>query len=90
MELADANETLSTYARRLHREPIVVTRRGKPVLALMPLNDTDRERLMVSTNPLFIRIMDRSRARCKPGSGLSTEELRRRLALRRKANRKID
>lgn len=29
------------------------------------------------------------RARCKPGAGISTEELRRRLALRGRAKRKV-
>jgi prevent-host-death family protein len=89
VDMAEATEALSTYARKVRREPLVVTRRGKPVLALMPLSDADRESLAVSTNPKFIAIMERSRARCKPGQGISTEEMRRRLALRRKAERKI-
>jgi prevent-host-death family protein len=89
VDVEEANETLSMYARKVRREPLVVTRRGKPVLALMPLNDVDRESLAVSTNPKFIALMERSRARCKPGSGISTEEMRRRLAARRKGARKI-
>ena len=49
VEVAEATEALSAYARRVRREPRVVTRRGKPVLALVPLTDTDRENLAVST-----------------------------------------
>jgi antitoxin (DNA-binding transcriptional repressor) of toxin-antitoxin stability system len=63
VELADATETLSAYARKVRREPLVVTRRGKPVLALIPLSCVDRESLKVSTSPTFIAIMERSRAR---------------------------
>ncbi len=87
--MTDATETLSAYARKLGREPLVVTRRGRPVVALMPLGEVDRESLAVSTNPKFMAILERSRARRKPGQGISTEEMRRRLAQRRKAERKI-
>jgi antitoxin (DNA-binding transcriptional repressor) of toxin-antitoxin stability system len=62
VDLADATETLSAYARKVRREPLVVTRSGKPVLALMPLSGVDRESLKVSTSPTVIAIMERSRA----------------------------
>jgi len=85
VEMADATASLSAYARKARKEPVVVTLRGKPVAALMPLKGKDWEDFAVSTNPKFIALIERSRARCKPGSGISEEDMRRRLRLRRKA-----
>jgi DNA-binding transcriptional regulator YiaG len=44
----------------------------------------DRESIAVATNPKFLAIIERSRALHKPGMGISTEEMRRRLALKRR------
>jgi hypothetical protein len=44
------------------------------------------ERLALAVHPTFRRILAESRQRCKPGQGISTAELRRRLKRRRAAN----
>jgi prevent-host-death family protein len=85
VEMTDAAASLSTYARKAQKEPVVLTRRGKPVVALMPLDEDAWEDLLVSSHSAFRRVIRRSRARCKPGQGISTEEMRRRLAVRRKS-----
>ena len=41
IDVADATDTLSQYAKGL-KEALVVTRRGKPLLALTPINKDDR------------------------------------------------
>jgi len=41
------------------------------------------ESLALATNPDFLALIERSRARCPAGSGISTEEMRRRLAAKR-------
>ena len=63
------------------------TKRGKPVIALVPLTKYDDwESVSLSTNPRFLAIIERSAAAHKPGTGISTEEMRRRLRLgKRKA-----
>ena len=38
VEMTDAAASLSTYARKAQKEPVVLTRRGKPIVALMPLS----------------------------------------------------
>ena len=89
IEMADAVDSLSDYARKARREPYVVTVKGKPVVALMPVPaNTDMENLAVTTHPKFQAIMARSQARYEAEGGLSTEEMRKRLAARRKAERK--
>jgi antitoxin (DNA-binding transcriptional repressor) of toxin-antitoxin stability system len=84
IDVADATDTLSHYARKGLKETLVVTRRGKPLAALTPIRKGDWESIAVATNPKFLAIIERSRASHKPGTGISTEEMRRRLALKRR------
>ncbi len=90
VEMAEATASLSDYARKARKETLIVTRRGKPVAALMPVDArTDLENLVVTTHPTFRAIMERSEARYKAEGGLSTKQVRARLAARRKAGRKV-
>jgi hypothetical protein len=85
IDVADATATLSHYARKGGlKEALVVTRRGKPLMALTPIKKGDWESIALATNPKFVAIIERSRASHKPGTGISTEEMRRRLALKRR------
>jgi hypothetical protein len=83
IDVADATDTLSDYARKGLKEALVVTRRGKPLLALTPIRKGDWESIAVATSPKFLAIIDRSRKSHK--RGLSTEDMRRRLGLERRA-----
>jgi hypothetical protein len=83
IDVGDATDTLSDYARKGLKEALVVTRRGKPLLALTPIRRGDWESIAVATNPKFLAIIERSRRSRRPG--LSTREMRRRLALGRGA-----
>ena len=57
-----------------------MTRRGKPVAALMPVDvHTDLENLVVTTHPKFRAIIEQSDARYRAEGGLSTAEVRARL-----------
>lgn len=90
VEMAEATASLSDYARKVRKETLIVTRRGKPVAALMPVDArTDLENLVVTTHPTFRAIMERSEARYNAEGGLSTKQVRARLAAQRKAGRKI-
>ena len=87
--MADATASLSEYAREAQKQALVVTQKGKPVLALMPLPpNTDLENLVVTTHPTFQAIMQRSEMRYRSEGGLSTEQVRRQLVRRRAARRK--
>jgi prevent-host-death family protein len=89
VEMADAVGPLSDYARKARREPCVVTVNGKPVVALMPVSlNTDLENIAVTMHPRFQAIMARSQARYEAEGGLSTDQVRQRLAARHKAPRK--
>jgi prevent-host-death family protein len=89
VEMADATASLSDYAREARKEALVVTEKGRPVFALMPLPpDTDLENLLVTTHSMFQAIMRRSERRYRSEGGLSTDQVRQRLVARRAARRR--
>ena len=85
LELDKATAPLAQYARRLKKEPVILTSHGKPIAALITMRNIDWETASLSTNPRFLAIIERSRARQKAEGGLSSDEMRRRLGLRPKS-----
>jgi prevent-host-death family protein len=83
IELADATQPLADYARNVSTDPVLLTVNGKPVAALVAINDADIETVSLGMNPQFLAIIERSRARQNAEGGLSGEEVRRRLGLKR-------
>jgi prevent-host-death family protein len=75
-----ANSPLSEYVKEAKKEDLIVTRKGKPVAALVSITRADLESLKVSSNPRFQAIIERSRKREQAEGGISEEEIRRRLA----------
>lgn len=86
IDVADANTPLAEYARKRLREAVIVTRRGRPVLAVTPIKG-DWESVAIANNPEFLAIIRRSRASLAAGKGVSLDELRRRLGLERRKGR---
>ena len=76
--IADTRESLASYAAEI-TEPVVVIRDGKPVAALVALEDTDLEAVSLTTNPDFWNLIQRSRERHEAEGGLSRKELEARL-----------
>jgi prevent-host-death family protein len=82
VKISDLMGSLSDYAREGLREPIVVTRKGKPVMAVMPLTKyADWESVSLALNPRFMEIIERSRASARVHGCISLEEVRRRHGL---------
>ena len=79
VELGKATASLAEYARRARREPVVLTVGGKPVAVLVVIKNADLETAALSTDPKFVALIERSRARLKAEGGLSSDEMRRRL-----------
>jgi prevent-host-death family protein len=82
VEISKATTSLGEYTRRLRKKPVVVTRKGKPVAALVPICDADAETISLSTNPQFIALIERSRQRMEAEGGIPIEEVRRRFGLK--------
>jgi PHD/YefM family antitoxin component YafN of YafNO toxin-antitoxin module len=81
IELAEATASLADYADKLGTEPVILTHDGKPVAALISLENVDLETVSLSTNPQFIEIIEKARAQYKREGGISAQEVRRRLDL---------
>ena len=81
LEMDQATAPLAEYARDVHKEPVILTVGGKPVAALVPIENADLETVTLSTHPQFLALIERSRTRQKAEGGISAEEMRRRLGL---------
>jgi prevent-host-death family protein len=80
IDVTKAKATLGEYADSAVKDPLVLTRHGKPIAALIALTgNVDLESLSLSTNPDFIAILQRSRESLRRQGGLSSEEMRRRV-----------
>lgn len=79
VEMKKANQTLSDYAKNLKKEPVIFTKSGKPVAALVSLQNADMETVSLASNPKFLAIIERSSARRKANGGITADEMRRRL-----------
>jgi antitoxin (DNA-binding transcriptional repressor) of toxin-antitoxin stability system len=78
VEKVDATATLAAYVDEMKNGPVIVTDQGKPVAALVSNANTDLETAALSTNPKFMELIERSRARVRDEGGISSEEMRRR------------
>jgi prevent-host-death family protein len=81
VEMAKATAPLAEYARDVDKEPVILTVDGKPVAALVPIENADLETVTLSSHPQFLALIERSRARQKTEGGISPGEVRRRLEL---------
>ena len=83
VELSKATASLKAYARDVSKEPMIVTIEGKPVAALVAIQNADLETVTLSTHPQFLALIERARARQKSQGGIPSKEVRRRLRLKR-------
>ncbi len=83
--MTKATQPLLEHAKK---DTLVLTRRGKPVAALVPVDSDQWEDWVVSTHPDFIEIIKRSEARYKSEGGISMDEIRRKYGVKRKPARR--
>jgi len=79
VDLAKASKSLSAYAHDLGEEPVILTVDDEPVAALVSLKNVDRESLVLSTSPAFLRLMQAAREELARGDSVSPEEIKREL-----------
>ena len=80
--IKQATAPLAEYVRTVGEEPVIVSVKGKPVAALVSLENADWETVRLSSHPEFLALMQRSRTRQQKEGGISSNELRRRLGIR--------
>jgi antitoxin (DNA-binding transcriptional repressor) of toxin-antitoxin stability system len=64
-----------------NQEPLVVTKNGQTVAAIVPTNEDDVESLLLSINPMFQAILDRSQRRLESDGAISSADVRKRLGI---------
>lgn len=74
----DATRTLAEYASEIQDDAVVVTDKGRPVAAVVPIENADVETVSLSTNRRFLDLIERSRSRVRDEGGVSSDEMRRR------------
>ncbi len=79
MEMPSSNRQLRKMVHEAQGEPILLVSDGRPLAALVGVEDMDVESLSLGTNPKFLRILRRSFSELKRGKKLSLVEMRRRV-----------
>jgi prevent-host-death family protein len=78
IDTSDANAMLAEYAAGIGSGPVIVTSEGRPVAALVPIENTDFETASLGTNQEFLELIARSRSSLQTEGGVSSDEMRRR------------
>lgn len=83
LEIVQATAPVAAYLEEIenNQQPVIFTVAGRPVAALVPIENTDLETAALSSYPQFLALIERSRARHKAEGGISSDEMRRRLGL---------
>jgi hypothetical protein len=76
IEIDDTTGTLADYAKGARTETLIVTRGGKPVVAVVPVVDLDWEGLAAGSLPDFIALVVRSRGPYRKHTPLSRNRSR--------------
>ena len=72
---------LAPHVKPGSSEPLLLTDHGRVVATIVPANEEDAESMLLSINPRFGAILERSRTRLESEGGLSSEEVRKRLGI---------
>ena len=72
---------LAAHVQPGSEELVILTDQGRAVAAVVPATDDDVESLVLSINPAFQAILEKSEHRLRAEGGLSSQEVRKRLGL---------
>jgi prevent-host-death family protein len=73
--VAEVKARFSAYVKASEEGPVVVTRNGKPVAVLLPVeNDDELERLMLAYSPRFRAVLEVARRQLREGQGVEHEQ----------------
>lgn len=81
LETNKATESLGEYARKIGKEPVILTEGGRPVAALVSIRNADNETVNLSVNPRFNALIERSRTHMKSKGSVTGDDMRKRLGV---------
>jgi antitoxin (DNA-binding transcriptional repressor) of toxin-antitoxin stability system len=76
IKLSTASRTLAEYAADLSDDIVLLIDRNEPVAAIVPLKGVDRESIVLSGHPEFLKIIRRSRADFRRGRTIPLAEMK--------------
>ena len=72
---------LAAYVKPGCSEPLLLTDHGRVVATVVPADEDDAQSMLLSIDPKFGAILERSRLRLESEGGLSSTEVRKRLGI---------
>jgi hypothetical protein len=81
LDIAKASTLLAKYIADPDQEPVILTRKGKPLAIVLPARGGDVETISLSLSPVFHEIMRRSLESYYREGGIPIEEVRREFGL---------
>ena len=74
--LADVKARFSAYIRKIQKEPVIVTKNGRPVAIMMGISDKDDlGRIMLAISPKFQAFLDEAERRIQETGGMSHDDV---------------
>jgi prevent-host-death family protein len=74
--VADVKARFSSFLRESKEGPVIVTRNGKPVGVLLPMEDEEEiERLLLAYSPQLSKILASARYQIQTSGGISHKDL---------------
>lgn len=79
--VAEVKAQFSAYLKQCEEGPVIVTRNGRPVAALLAVRDEEElERLILANSARLRSVLEKGRAQIRAGEGLTHEEFWREVA----------
>jgi antitoxin (DNA-binding transcriptional repressor) of toxin-antitoxin stability system len=88
--ISKAVRPLADYAAELGDDVVVVTQGNKPVAAVVSLKNVDRESLVLSAHPEFLKIINRSRRAIAQGKTFSLAEMKEMFGTRKTGDKALN
>lgn len=79
VEVPASNKQLRAMVEAAQGGTVLLTSGGKPVAALVGIENADAESVALTTSPKFLKVLQRSLAELKNGKAVGLEEMRKRV-----------
>ncbi len=89
VDISEAADSLPEYGRKKPGETWVLTRQGRPVAAVVPLDEEDYFSMRLANNPEFIEIIERSRAQARTEGTIPLAEIEREFDIKPPRKRRV-
>jgi hypothetical protein len=87
VELEGTQLTIPDLAELAKKGPVILTRHGKPLVAVKDLSGSDWESIALANNPRFWALIEESRRSYRDHGATSLEEIRQEFGLTTKRRR---